>query len=87
MGYNTKSKKYFPHTGFVLGGGIGLFAASVTPTIPTPEKPTQSAREVRWKEVKWRSFKGGKKKNIDNSGTSYMYVKVIRILKRTRFDS
>ncbi|KAK4325550.1 hypothetical protein Pmani_003897 [Petrolisthes manimaculis] len=32
-------------TGFVLGGGIGLFAANVTPTIPTADKPQQSALE------------------------------------------
>lgn len=32
--------------GYVLGGGIGLFAASVTPTVPTLDKPHQTAREV-----------------------------------------
>nr|XP_053628177.1 mitochondrial import inner membrane translocase subunit Tim22-like [Cherax quadricarinatus] len=38
--------------GFVLGGGIGLFAASVTPSIPTPDKPLPSAREGKG----YRSF-------------------------------
>ena len=32
--------------GFVLGGGIGLFAASVNPTIPLPGQEPPSAREV-----------------------------------------
>ena len=35
--------------GFILGGGIGLFAASVTPTVPIPgqDRP-QTAREVKF---------------------------------------
>ncbi|XP_071522503.1 mitochondrial import inner membrane translocase subunit Tim22 isoform X2 [Panulirus ornatus] len=45
--------------GFVLGGGIGLFAASVTPTIPTAEKPHQSAREVL-RELKVSTLSYGK---------------------------
>ncbi|XP_042239003.1 mitochondrial import inner membrane translocase subunit Tim22-like [Homarus americanus] len=45
--------------GFVLGGGIGLFAASVTPSIPTPDKPQQSAREVL-RELKVSTLSYGK---------------------------
>ncbi|KAK4327345.1 hypothetical protein Pmani_002176 [Petrolisthes manimaculis] len=45
--------------GFVLGGGIGLFAASVTPTIPTADKPQQSAREVL-RELKVSTLSYGK---------------------------
>lgn len=32
--------------GFVLGGGIGLFSASVNPTFPGRDMPQQTAREV-----------------------------------------
>jgi len=32
--------------GFVLGGGIGLFSASVNPTFPGRDAQTQTAREV-----------------------------------------
>lgn len=45
--------------GFVLGGGIGLFAASVTPNIPTPDKPQPSAREVL-RELKVSTLSYGK---------------------------
>ncbi|KAK8719312.1 hypothetical protein OTU49_014110 [Cherax quadricarinatus] len=45
--------------GFVLGGGIGLFAASVTPSIPTPDKPLPSAREVL-RELKVSTISYGK---------------------------
>ncbi|MPC39281.1 mitochondrial import inner membrane translocase subunit Tim22-like [Portunus trituberculatus] len=45
--------------GFVLGGGIGLFAASVTPTIPTPDKPQPTAREVL-RELKVSTLSYGK---------------------------
>ncbi|XP_045601204.1 mitochondrial import inner membrane translocase subunit Tim22 [Procambarus clarkii] len=45
--------------GFVLGGGIGLFAASVTPSIPTPDKPQPSAREVL-RELKVSTLSYGK---------------------------
>ncbi|XP_076058910.1 mitochondrial import inner membrane translocase subunit Tim22 [Oratosquilla oratoria] len=46
--------------GFVLGGGIGLFAASVSPTVPLPgQQTTQSAREVL-RELKVSTLSYGK---------------------------
>jgi len=45
--------------GFGLGGVIGLFSASVTPTIPLPDGRTQTVREVL-REMKKTCFTHGK---------------------------